>query len=147
MDDADLLRVHQRGRVAHAGNLGHPRPRAAPGVAWSELRTDVVSILLDHFSAEMPLFRSGSAHDISVPAEGAEEHLPGDDPEDADVIAQIRELIDMYEPGRDERPQLKRFLAVMEAHKASLEQQRADIQAQLAELEVFEKKIRRQIKS
>jgi DNA-binding transcriptional MerR regulator len=63
------------------------------------------------------------------------------------ALSEIRELIDMYEPGRDERPQLKRFLAVMEAHKASLEQQRADIQAQLAELEVFEKKIRRQIKS
>ena len=78
----------------HAQHFNSVSVTAAPGVAWSELRTDVVSILLDHFSAEMPLFRSGSAHDISVPAEGAEEHLPGDDPEDADVIAQIRELID-----------------------------------------------------
>ena len=67
---------------------------AAPGVAWSDLRTDVISILLDHFAADMPLFRAGSARDIHVPAEGAEAMLPGDDPEDADVIAQIRELID-----------------------------------------------------
>jgi len=67
---------------------------AAPGVAWSDLRTDVVSILLDHFAADMPLFRAGSAHDIRVPAEDAEAMLPGDDPEDADIIAQIRELID-----------------------------------------------------
>jgi len=62
------------------------------------------------------------------------------------TLSEIRELIDMYEPGRDERPQLKRFLAVLESHKASLLQQRTDIEAQLTELEVFEKKIRRQLK-
>jgi DNA-binding transcriptional MerR regulator len=62
------------------------------------------------------------------------------------TLSEIRELIDMYEPGRDERPQLKRFLAVLENHKASLEQQRADIQAQLTELEAFEKRIRKQLK-
>lgn len=62
------------------------------------------------------------------------------------TLSEIRELIDMYEPGRDERPQLKRFLAVLESHKASLQQQRMDIQAQLTELEVFEKKIRRQLR-
>ena len=63
------------------------------------------------------------------------------------TLSEIRELIDMYEPGRDERPQLKRFLAVLEAHQASLQQQRADIEAQLSELEVFEKKIRKQLRS
>ena len=62
------------------------------------------------------------------------------------TLSEIRELIDMYEPGRDERPQLKRFLAVLEAHKTSLLQQRVDIEAQLTELQVFEKKIRRQLK-
>jgi len=62
------------------------------------------------------------------------------------TLSEIRELIDMYEPGRDERPQLKRFLAVLETHRASLEQQRADIQAQLTELEAFEKKIRKQLR-
>ncbi|MBT2187587.1 NifU family protein [Sphingobium nicotianae] len=67
---------------------------AAPGVAWSDLRTDVVSILLDHFSADMPLFRSGSAHDIHVPADSDDAPVAGDDPADADVIVQIRELID-----------------------------------------------------
>jgi DNA-binding transcriptional MerR regulator len=61
------------------------------------------------------------------------------------TLSEIRELIDMYEPGRDERPQLKRFLAVLESHQASLQQQRADIEAQLSELEVFGKKIRRQL--
>src|SRR6478735_11010261 len=62
------------------------------------------------------------------------------------TLSEIRELIDMYEPGRDERPQLKRFLAVLESHKASLLQQRRDIEAQLAEILTFEKKVKKQLK-
>jgi DNA-binding transcriptional MerR regulator len=62
------------------------------------------------------------------------------------TLSEIRELIDMYEPGRDERPQLERFLAVLEAHKASLLQQRADLEAQLSELQAFEKRIRKRLK-
>ena len=62
------------------------------------------------------------------------------------TLSEIRELIDMYEPGRDERPQLERFLAVLESHRASLLQQRADIEAQLAEIQTFEKKVRRQLR-
>ncbi len=61
-------------------------------------------------------------------------------------LSEIRELIDMYEPGRDERPQLERFLAVLESHKASLLQQQADIEAQLAELHSFEKKVKKRLK-
>jgi DNA-binding transcriptional MerR regulator len=63
------------------------------------------------------------------------------------TLSEIRELIDMYEPGRDERPQLERFLAVLESHKASLLQQRADIEAQLAEILSFEKRIRKRLRS
>jgi DNA-binding transcriptional MerR regulator len=62
------------------------------------------------------------------------------------TLSEIRDLIDMYEPGRDERPQLERFLAVLEAHKASLQQQREDIEAQLSEIQTFEKKVRKQLK-
>ena len=62
------------------------------------------------------------------------------------TLSEIRELIDMYEPGRDERPQLERFLAVLQAHTASLLQQRGDIEAQLSELQAFEKKIKKQLK-
>ena len=61
-------------------------------------------------------------------------------------LSEIRELIDMYEPGRDERPQLERFLSVLEAHKATLLQQRADLEAQLSELQVFERRVRKQLK-
>jgi len=61
-------------------------------------------------------------------------------------LSEIRELIDMYEPGRDERAQLERFLSVLESHKKSLVQQRADIEAQLAEIETFEKRVRKQLR-
>ncbi|MFZ5746451.1 MAG: NifU family protein [Pseudomonadota bacterium] len=64
---------------------------AAPGVDWFALKPDVLGILLDHFSANMPLFRPGTAAGIQVPPDGAEF---GDNPEDADIIAQIRDLID-----------------------------------------------------
>jgi len=62
------------------------------------------------------------------------------------TLSEIRDLIDMYEPGRDERPQLERFLAVLEEHKAGLLQQREDIEAQLSEIQAFEKKVRKQLK-
>ena len=64
---------------------------AAPGVAWSHLKPDVLALLLDHFSARMPLFRQGDARGIAVP--DADETF-ADAPEDADIVAQIRDLID-----------------------------------------------------
>jgi Fe-S cluster biogenesis protein NfuA len=63
---------------------------AAPGVEWSSLKPDVLAILLDHFSAAMPLFKPASAG-FSVPSD--DDGL-ADDPADADIIAQIRELIE-----------------------------------------------------
>lgn len=63
---------------------------AGPGVAWPQLKPDVLSILLDHFAGNMPLFKPASAS-FSVPAEtdGLD-----DDPADEDVIVQIKELIE-----------------------------------------------------
>lgn len=63
----------------------------APGVDWRDVKPDVLGLLLDHFSANMPLFRAGTAAGFSVPPESADF---GDNPEDADIVAQIRELID-----------------------------------------------------
>jgi Fe-S cluster biogenesis protein NfuA len=63
---------------------------AAPGVEWRDLKPDVLGILLDHFSANMPLFRAPSAG-FAVPP--ADEDF-GDDPADADIVAQIKELIE-----------------------------------------------------
>src|SRR5215213_524262 len=63
---------------------------AAPGVDWDELEPEVLGILLDVFVADAPLFKPGSAADIAVDAPGGFE----DDPADADIIDQIKELID-----------------------------------------------------
>ena len=63
---------------------------AAPGVAWAQLKPDVLSILLDHFAGNMPLFKPATAS-FSVPAEDTGFD---DDPADADVIVQIKELIE-----------------------------------------------------
>jgi DNA-binding transcriptional MerR regulator len=54
-------------------------------------------------------------------------------------LAEIRELIDMYESAADESPQLLKFLAVLSQRKAALEQQREDIAAVLSEVCRFER--------
>ena len=61
------------------------------------------------------------------------------------TLSEIRSLIDMYEPGRDARPQLERFLSVLQQHRAALERQREDVEAQLAEIAAFEKRTRKQL--
>ena len=61
------------------------------GSDWRDVKPDVLAILLDHFSADMPLFAAGSAGGIHVPAE---EETFADHPEDAEIVEQIRELID-----------------------------------------------------
>ncbi len=61
------------------------------------------------------------------------------------TLSEIRGLIDMYEPGKDQRPQLERFLAVLGAHRAALARQREDIDVQLAEIAAFEKRVRKQL--
>ncbi|WP_132386472.1 NifU family protein [Novosphingobium sp. PhB165] len=65
---------------------------AAPGVEWGDLKPQVVSVLLDHFVSQAPLFAGGDASGFAVPPE--EEHDYGDDPADADIVAQIKDLIE-----------------------------------------------------
>jgi Fe-S cluster biogenesis protein NfuA len=63
---------------------------AAPSSEWRDLKPQVLSILLDHFSSDAPLFRAATAHAIHVAdAAGIE-----DRPEDEEIVAQIRELIE-----------------------------------------------------
>ncbi len=64
---------------------------AAPGVGWSDLKPDVLGILMDHFLAGVPLFNAASAG-FAVPPEDEEGFA--DDPADADIIEQIKELIE-----------------------------------------------------
>ena len=66
---------------------------AAPGVSWAALKPLVVSILLDHFVSEAPLFAGGSANGISVPPEDME-MVVEDRQEDAEIIATINELLE-----------------------------------------------------
>jgi Fe-S cluster biogenesis protein NfuA len=63
----------------------------APSVEWSRVKPDILGLLLDHFSAEMPLFKPATAN-FSVPA--SNEEYPLDDPADAEIVDQIKELIE-----------------------------------------------------
>ena len=64
---------------------------AAPGVDGGVRKPQVVSLLLDHFISLAPLFAPGSAANIHVPAE---DEAVDDDPADAEIVAQIRDLIE-----------------------------------------------------
>ncbi|GAA4748481.1 NifU family protein [Sphingomonas daechungensis] len=63
---------------------------AAPGVSWGDLEPLVLETLLDHFVSGAPLFVQGTAAEIQI------DDLPGieEDPADADIIDQIKELIE-----------------------------------------------------
>jgi Fe-S cluster biogenesis protein NfuA len=63
---------------------------AAPGVSWTDLEPLVVETLLDHFVSQAPLFAPGTAAGIHVEPDSGFE----DDPEDAEIIDQIKELIE-----------------------------------------------------
>lgn len=68
---------------------------AGPGTAWSDLKPQVVSMLLDHFVSQAPLFHPGSASGIAVPAaDEGDDATVGDDPADAEIVAQIKDLIE-----------------------------------------------------
>jgi len=57
-------------------------------------------------------------------------------------LAEIRELVDMYESPRDNAAQLTRFLAVLAQHRATLQRQLTDLQETLAEIDAHEQRAR-----
>ena len=59
------------------------------------------------------------------------------------TLAEVKELVDMYESPRDTQAQLKKFLLVLAVHRAQLEQQMADLHATLDEVRSHEKEARR----
>jgi Fe-S cluster biogenesis protein NfuA len=63
---------------------------AAPGLSWADLEPVVIETLLDHFLGGAPLFVHGTAAGIHVAAESDFE----EDPADAEIIDQIKELIE-----------------------------------------------------
>ena len=65
---------------------------AAPTIEWEALEAEILSILLDHFMLDAPLVRPGTAAGIEVAPEGMPDFV--DDPADADIIDQIKDLIE-----------------------------------------------------
>lgn len=59
------------------------------------------------------------------------------------TLAEIKELVDMYESPRDTAPQLERFLTVLAAHRETLTRQLDDLQLTLAEIDTHEQECRR----
>lgn len=64
---------------------------AAPSVSWTDLEPLVLETLLDHFVSGAPLFAPGTAAGIHVASDDGDFD---EDPADADIIGQIKELIE-----------------------------------------------------
>ena len=61
-------------------------------------------------------------------------------------LAEIAEILDLYEVSRNERAQLEKFLGVLADRRARLLQQEEDIDATLAEIAGAERECRRRLK-
>ena len=61
-------------------------------------------------------------------------------------LSEIRELLDLYEATKGERAQLVKFLQVLAARRAMLNQQREDIVAVLAEIDTLERQCRKRLR-
>jgi DNA-binding transcriptional MerR regulator len=57
-------------------------------------------------------------------------------------LTEARDIIDMYDSPRDTGPQLRKFLTVLAAHRQQLEEQLAELQANLEEVKTHEKEAR-----
>lgn len=57
-------------------------------------------------------------------------------------LTEAREIIDMYDSPRDTGPQLRKFLAILAQHRQQLEEQLAELQANLDEVRTHEKEAR-----
>ena len=57
-------------------------------------------------------------------------------------LTEARELIDMYDSPRDTGPQLRKFLTILAQHRQQLEDQLAELQANLEEVRAHEKEAR-----
>src|SRR5437867_2936106 len=62
------------------------------------------------------------------------------------ALAEIRELLDLYEVAHNERAQLSKFLTMLADRRARLLQQKEDIDAVLAEIDGIERECRRRWK-
>jgi len=57
-------------------------------------------------------------------------------------LTEARDIIDMYDSPRDTGPQLRKFLAILAEHRQQLEEQLAELQANLDEVRTHEREAR-----
>ncbi len=57
-------------------------------------------------------------------------------------LSEAKEIIDMYDSPRDTGPQLRKFLTILAQHRAQLEEQMAELQANLDEVKTHEREAR-----
>jgi len=62
-------------------------------------------------------------------------------------LAEIREMLELYDSAPDERPQLAKFVAALAARRAQLENQREEIDEVLGEIRGFERQSRKLLNS
>ena len=62
------------------------------GAQWTELKPQIVAVLLDHFVSEAPLFHGGTAAGIAVPTEDT--LVVEADAADTDIVDQIKDLLE-----------------------------------------------------
>ena len=58
-------------------------------------------------------------------------------------LADVREMIELYDSAPDERPQLEKFVASLSARRVQLERQLAEIEEVLGEIRAFERQARK----
>lgn len=61
------------------------------GGDWQDVKSEVLSVIMEHFTAGVPLFEEGAA---PAPEAGTETGESGDSGDDDDVVSQIKELLD-----------------------------------------------------
>ena len=54
-------------------------------------------------------------------------------------LTEAKDIIDMYDSPRDTGPQLRKFLTILAQHRAQLEEQLAELQANLEEVKTHER--------
>jgi DNA-binding transcriptional MerR regulator len=57
-------------------------------------------------------------------------------------LTEARDIIDMYDSPRDTGPQLRKFLTILAQHRAQLEEQMTELQANLDEVRTHEREAR-----
>ncbi len=62
-------------------------------------------------------------------------------------LAEVREMLELYDSAPDERPQLEKFTAALAARREQLERQREEIDEVLGEIRAFERQSKKLLNS